>query len=432
MSDKLAIHGGPKAVTTKYNEKWRIVPWKSVLDILMYSVRDISTKASATGPAKETEKRFKKLTNTEHAILMNSGTATLHSAYMALGIGPGDEVIVPAYTWFATAAPILICGGTPVFADVDERTLTLDPADVERKITPKTKAITPVHIWGNPAEIDTLRNIADEHGLFLVEDASHGHGASYKDRPIGSWGDIACFSMRGAKPVSGGELGMVVTNDAVLHDRMLALGHNGRTGKDQAASTYGIDDLAFGLKYRPHLYGVLLARESLKRLPKLNDLRRRNHEILRKELEGCPGIVKVENLPDAVPAGLMDIKFKFKKEHAGGWSRAAYVEACRKEGVPLDIDPYTLTGEKARVLHEAPLFRSIDFSAMGGALAQVDVQRMHEAANAPMPVAEQLATELVSIQALTQVSTEFVRQCGRAMRKVAEGAARIGDLKNGD
>lgn len=430
--EKLAIHGGPKAVTTKFNERWRIAPWKALLDIMLYGVKDVTTKASATGPMKEMEASFKKLTDTQHAITMNSGTATLHSAYMALGIRPGDEVIVPAYTWFASAAPVLVCGGVPVFADVDERTLTIDPADVERKITPRTKAITVVHIWGNPAKIDDLRALADEHGLALVEDASHAHGASYEGRPIGSWGDIGCFSMRGAKPVSGGELGMVVTNDAVLHDRMLALGLNGRTEKDQAAGTFDIDDISFGLKYRPHLYGVLLARESLKRLPKLNELRRRNHEILRQELQGCEGCVKVENLPGAVPAGLMDIKFKYRKEHAGGWSRAAFVEAARAEGVPVQVDPYTLTGAKARVLHESPLFRSIDFSEMGGALSLVDLERLHEAANAPMPVAEKLATQLVSIPALTQVSPEFVHQCGKALRKVAEAAAEIGDLRNGD
>jgi len=423
MSDsQLAIYGGSKGVTQAFRERWRVAPWPALGEILWHGVRDITTRATADGPVREMERRFTALTDTQFAITMNSGTATLHSAYMALGIRPGDEVLVPAYTWFASVAPMLVCGGVPVFCDVDERTLTIDPDDIEHRITPRTKAITVVHIWGNPCEMDRITEIAERRGLALIEDASHAHGATYRGRPIGSFGDIACFSMRGAKPVSGGELGMVVTDDPVLHDRMLALAHNGRTGSDLALDTYaGIDDIAMGLKYRPHLYGALLAKESLKRLPRLNRLRRRNHEILRQELEGCAAIRKVENLPDAVPAGLMDIKFKYDRHHAGGWSRAAFVEAARAEGVPIQVDPYTLTGREARVLHEAPLFRDLDLSAMGGALPLVDARRMHEAATVKLPVAEKL----------TEVSEDFVRQCARAMRKVVDAAARIQDLRTG-
>src|SRR5207249_3027548 len=137
-----------------------------------------------------------------HGLVMNSGTAALHSAYFAAGVGPGSEVIVPSYTFFASAAPILQCGGTPVFCDVDERTLTADPDDVERRITPRTRAICVVHMWGNPARMDRFSEIARRHRVALIEDCSHAHGASYRGRPVGSWGDIGCFSLQGEKAVT--------------------------------------------------------------------------------------------------------------------------------------------------------------------------------------------------------------------------------------
>ena len=147
---------------------------------------------------------------------MNSGTAALHSAYFACGVRPGDEVIVPSYTFFASAAPMLPLGGRPIFCEIDPATLTADPADIERRITDKTRAICVVHVWGNPARMDAICEIAKRHNLRLIEDCSHAHGATYLGRPVGSWGDIGCFSLQGQKPVSGGEAGIAVTSDPVF------------------------------------------------------------------------------------------------------------------------------------------------------------------------------------------------------------------------
>src|SRR5204863_8920039 len=225
--------------------------------------RDVSTLAKGDGPMAEFEKRFASLSGTTHALAMNSGTAALHSAYFAVGVKPGTEVIVPGYTFFATAAPILQCGARPVFCDVDPRTLVADPDDAERRITSRTRAISVVHLWGNPAPMDRFAEMAKRHGLALIEDCSHAHGASYQGRPVGSWGDIGCFSLQGSKAVSGGEAGIAVCDDPELFDRMLLLGHYGRLKKGQAADTFDTDFLALGLKYRAHLYAVLMARGSL-------------------------------------------------------------------------------------------------------------------------------------------------------------------------
>jgi perosamine synthetase len=149
-----AIDGGSRAVTARYRERWRRVRLRDVVEIARCARRDVNTLAKAEGPIAEFEQRFAQLSGTRYALSMNSGTAALHSAYFAAGVRPGTEVIIPAYTFFASAAPILQCGAKPVFCDVDETTLTADPDDVERRITERTRAICVVHMWGNPAAMD--------------------------------------------------------------------------------------------------------------------------------------------------------------------------------------------------------------------------------------------------------------------------------------
>ena len=246
--DDLAIYGGTPAVKAPYRERWRQIRLSDVLPILAHARRDVSTLARGDGPIAEFEQRFAQLTRTTYALAMNSGTAALHSAYFAVGVKPGTEVIVPGYTFFATASPILQCGGRPVFCDVDPRTLLADADDVERRITPRTRAICVVHLWGNPAPLDRFVEIARRHGVALIEDCSHAHGACYRGVSVGSWGDIGCFSLQGPKAVSGGEAGIAVTNDPVLFDRMLVLGHYGRLKSGQARNTFDTDHISLGVR----------------------------------------------------------------------------------------------------------------------------------------------------------------------------------------
>jgi hypothetical protein len=262
MTAPLAIDGGPKAVTTAYRERWRKVARRDLLPIARAGLRDVNTLAKGEGPIAEFEERFAAMVGTRHALAMNSGTASLHSAYFAAGVRPGTEAIVPAYTFFASAAPILQCGGTPVFCDVDPETLVADPDDVERRITPRTRAICVVHLWGNPAPMDRFAAIARRHGVALIEDCSHAHGAEFAGRRVGSWGDVGCFSLQGKKAVSGGEAGIATTDDPVLFDRMLLLGHYGRLKAGQVAGTFATDHLALGLKYRSWARSSRAARRS--------------------------------------------------------------------------------------------------------------------------------------------------------------------------
>src|SRR5436190_4688799 len=421
MSTKdLAIDRGRPEVAMKYRDRWRRVTFSDLVRIAQYAWRDVNTLAKGEGPIAEFERNFAALCHTKYALAMNSGTATLHSAYLAAGVRPGTEVIVPSYTFFATVAPVLQCGGTPVFCDIDERTLTADPDDVERRITPRTRAICVVHMWGNPAKMDRFAEIARRHGVALIEDCSHAHGASYQGRPVGSWGDIGCFSLQGEKAVSGGEAGVAVTSDAALFDTMLVLGHYGRLKNGQVAGTYDTDGLAFGLKFRPHLYAMVLACGSLSRLEELNRRRRRNYEILGAALEHCPAVRLVDSYPDATRGGFLEFIVRYDPVHAGGWSRDLFVKAARAEGVPIARERYAAIGDRARPLHESRLFTTRELSRFEG---WPDAPAPGDHGDGSLPVTRGVADRLMTLPAFTKVPERYIRQCAHALRKVADGAA---------
>ena len=419
MSERLAIDGGRPAVSSAYRERWRSVRLRSAVSIAAHAWRDVNTVAAGEGPVADFEQAFARLCERRHALVMNSGTAALHSAYFAAGVGPGTEVIVPSYTFFASAAPILQCGGTPVFCDVDERTLTADPDDVERRITARTRAICVVHLWGNPAPMDRFAALARRHGLALIEDCSHAHGATYQGRPVGSWGDVGCFSLQGQKAVSGGEAGIAVCDDPVLFDRMLVLGHYGRLKKGQAAATFETDHLALGLKYRAHLYAVLLARGSLARLDELNRRRRHNYELLTGELEGCGALATIQTTPGAVRGGFLEFILRYDPAHAGGWTAKRFIKAAKAEGVPISEERYARIGDAKRPLHRSPIFGALDVSSLGGNLAAT-----RDGREPPhLPVTEGLAGRLLKLPPFTKVPERYVRECARALRKLADHAA---------
>lgn len=168
---------------------------------------------------KKFEDEFARYIGINHATSVCNGTCALHLAMLTLGIGEGDEVIVPTFTYIASVTSVVYTGATPVFVDSLEETWQMDPDDVRKKITSKTKAIMAVHIYGHPCRLDELRKIADEHNIFLVEDCAESFGSKFKGKQTGTFGDIACFSFYGNKTLTTGEGGMVITNDETLYDR---------------------------------------------------------------------------------------------------------------------------------------------------------------------------------------------------------------------
>jgi perosamine synthetase len=171
----------------------------------------------------EFEQEFAKVAGSRHVIATNNGTTALHLALAALGIGPGDEVVVPALTYIATANAVRYCGATPVLADVEEDTMNLDPADLERKVTDRTRAVIPVHLYGHPADMTGINAVAERHGLRVIEDAAEAHGAKVNGRPVGSLAHLGSFSFFGNKILTTGEGGAVTTDDDDLAARLRLL-----------------------------------------------------------------------------------------------------------------------------------------------------------------------------------------------------------------
>jgi perosamine synthetase len=187
-----------------------------------------STWVSSTGRYIERfEAAFAEFCGIRHAMSCSNGTVALHLALLALDVGPGDEVIVPTLTFVATANAVRYCGARPVFVDAEPESWNLDPAAVEERITPRTKGIIVVHLFGHPVDMAAIRSIADRHGLFVVEDAAQAHGAECQGRRVGSFGDVATFSFFGNKIITTGEGGMVVTNRSDIADRVRLLKSHG-------------------------------------------------------------------------------------------------------------------------------------------------------------------------------------------------------------
>jgi len=198
-----------------------------------------------------------------HAVAACNGTAALHLALFALEIQPGDEVLIPAYGYYAMALPVCMLGGNPVFCDVRDNDFTLNLEEAEFLVTARTRAVIAHQPWGCPADAAALRQFADRHGLGLISDSSHAHGALWNDRPLGHYYDFVCTSFGKGKLISGGELGVATTNDDRHRDRMLLYGHVNRVPQALLTAEYRHMHNAVGVKYRPHPFAMALALDQL-------------------------------------------------------------------------------------------------------------------------------------------------------------------------
>ncbi len=413
---ELALLGGQPAVTSPPRERWVQVNDEVKSAVMGLLDQGIITISGPTGVIGEFEAEFAAMTGSRYALAMNSGTATLHSAYFAVGVGPGDEVLVPSYTWHASATPVIHCGATPVFCDIRPESLTIDPDDVERRITERTKALCVVHVFGNVCDMDRLCEIAERHDIALIEDASHAHGALWRGRPVGSFGRVGCFSLQGSKAVSGGEAGVAVTDDPVLLDRMILLGHFGRPRVGAVEVVNEIGDMSLGIKYRAHPWAIAMALVGLRRLPELNRLRTANYDFLNDELRDCPGLEVIDALPGATRGAYLEYKFKLSADAVRVANRERIVEAMAAEGAPVTADRYSDLNFTYGLLHAAPLFTSVNRRELGGCF--YDPARTETPPRPSLPVAESLNRRLISLPGFTDVERESLAEVAAAMRKV--------------
>jgi perosamine synthetase len=243
----------------------------------------LSSGKLAQGPKVEKfETSFAKWVGAKKAVAVNSGTSALHIGNLSLGIGLGDEVIVPAFTFAASANSIALTGAKPVFCDVEEEYFTIDPNKVEKLITPKTKAIMAVHLYGQMCDMKSLEAIADKHGLFLIEDAAQAHGASIDGIPAGSWGDFAAFSFYPTKNMTTGEGGAITTGNEELVRMSKLLRNQGMLERYR--------NEVVGLNNRMTEISAVIGLEQLRRVDGFNRKRIRNAQILSEGLSGVGGI----------------------------------------------------------------------------------------------------------------------------------------------
>jgi len=260
----------------------------------------------ADGPkAKEFESNFAQYIGTKRGVSCSSGTAALHLSLIVCGIKPGDEVIVPPLTFFATVEAVLHQGAIPVFADLDPRTYCLDPKDFEKKITSKTKAVIPVHLFGMPSEMDEILEIAKKHDIFVIEDCAQAHGAEYKGKKVGSFGDVNCWSFYATKNMTTGEGGAVTTNNEELADKITALKNHGMINRN--------DHAILGYNYRMSEIHAAIGIVQLKKLDQFNEKRRRISSKLIEELSSISWL-ETPFIPDYVKHAFFWCPFKVKED----------------------------------------------------------------------------------------------------------------------
>ncbi len=242
------------------------------------------------------EERFAKFIDTRKAVSVQSGTAAIHIALYELGIGPGDEVIVPALSFVATANPILYVGAIPVFVDVNIDTWNIESEEIEKVITEKTKAIIPVHLYGIPSDMDSIIEIATRYNLYIIEDATESLGATYKGKMTGTFGDFGCFSFNGNKLITTGGGGMIVTNNIKKGEHIKFLVNQARDAKR------GYYHPELGFNYRMTNLEASLGLAQMERIEEFLNKKRKFAEIYREELGNSPYIKFQSQYPNSEPS----------------------------------------------------------------------------------------------------------------------------------
>ncbi len=333
---------GEAGTTAVKPQRWPILTDEDRAAVARVLDRGVLSGAGAP-EMRALESEFAATIGTRFCLATNSGTSALHIALAAAGVGPGDEVIVPALSFIATAQAVLHQGAFPEFADVDPTTYNIDPADAARRVTPRTRAIVPVHLHGLPSDMDAISDLARRHGLTVIEDAAQAHGALYKGRAVGTLGAMAAFSLNSTKNLPAGEGGLFVTDSEEWYARAARVRFDGLEPPSKWDPAHPLDDEAEshatlrGWMYLPGELTSALARAQLQRLAETTARSQRNAARLGERLARLPGVE-----PPVVPPDRTHVFHKYRvrldPERAGvrlppATLRDRVLEALRAEGV---------------------------------------------------------------------------------------------------
>jgi dTDP-4-amino-4,6-dideoxygalactose transaminase len=328
---KLAITGGKPLRKTPFT------PWPKGGKEEARNIEDVLAGTGWGGqpfPGKysvEFAKKFAELHTVKYAQCVSTGTIAIQAALKAIDIQPGDEVIAPAYTWEGTVGPVLLLNAIPVFVDIDPDTYCLDAKLIEKAITPKTKAILPVHLGMRFADMDEILRIAAKHNLKVIEDCAHAHGGAWKGKGAGSMGDLGAFSFQSSKLITSGEGGLVITNNLEYMEKVQTYINAGR-----ASITDQFHHRMIGFNYRIGEFQAAVLCGQMERHAELAALRETNMKCLESKLQGIPaiGLLKAEpRITRLAPYGYV---VKYLGEKLNGIPRAAFVGALQLEGIPCD------------------------------------------------------------------------------------------------
>lgn len=412
----LALHGGPKAVTVEARERWP-VPRDRIKEVVCHLIDEDTYSQAGKGVTKEFEDRFARYIGAEYCISFDHGTSALWAAYYAVGVRPGDEVLCPTFNWICSFSGAVHLGARPVFCEIDPESLALDPRDMEKRITSRTRAINAVHLFSNPCDMDAILAIARRHGIAVVEDCSHCHGAEWDGRKLGTLGDIGCFSMQGAppsgKPVPGGEGGLAVTNDRKLFERMLLFSQLNRAGMADDLTDPAYRELAgmnLGLKFRSHPWAMAAGMVLLDSLDDRNERRARYRRKMVRGIRDLPGVEPVKTYSKAKPAGFYGgMLFLYRPEQLGGLPAGKFVKALKAEGVDMSHRGYPLT-------HRLKLFADgYDIFGNGTGPLTGDYPGYPEGS---LPVTEEVHNRILGMPTFIEEEPGYSDQVLEAFRKV--------------
>ncbi len=348
MPQVLAVDGGTP-VRRRPFARWPVWDEREI-----QAVSDVVSSGQWWAPpgtqVKAFEHAFAEVHDAAYAIAVANGSIALEVALRAAGIDWGDEVITSPYTFIATANTPLLVGAIPRFADILPETWNLDPDAIEPLITPRTKAILPVHLGGEPADMDAINEIAERHGLLVIEDAAQAHGARWRDRSVGAIGDMGTFSFQASKNVTGGEGGIVLTNSEEWFERCWSV-HN--VGRSRAGGWY--EHVVLASNYRLSEWPAAILRVQLSRLGEQATVRSARAETLKAALSEVDGLDPLPGDPRVSRNAYHIFKMWYAPEAFGGKSPDTFAEAMRAEGIPVSVG-YAEPLHRMRVIVERSLY----------------------------------------------------------------------------
>ncbi len=416
MADRLALLGGPRSVTRDPGD---IFDWPIITKEDEQAVLDVLRRRAMSGMdvTDEFEKEFAAWQGRRFALGFSTGTAALQAAMYACGVRVGDEIVCQSLTYWASALQAFSLGASMVFAEVHPRTLCLDPADLEKRISPRTKAIMVVHYMGHPADMDPVMEIARRHGIRVIEDVSHAQGGLYKGRKLGTFGDVAAMSLMSGKSLAIGEAGVLVTDDRTLYEHAVSLGHYERFGTSiESPDLKPFIGLPLGgYKYRMHQMSSAVGRVQLRHYDERIAEIDKAMNYFWDALEGTPGLIphRPPKGSGSTMGGWYAAHGIYEPEALGGLSASRYCEAVRAEGAEIAAPGCN------RPLHLHPLFNDCDVYGHGKPTRIAHADRDLRQRAGCLPVTERMPGRIIWIPWFKHFRPKVIDQYIEAYRKPA-------------